>query len=105
VTLEDGFLKRQVAGVEAYDPAIADDDLLRGFRRQVGRRARGRDLGGWCSDDVFHNFGRVLSGLSRLHSAAGDAACRDKVNVLIAEWAKCIERRQKWPTRMAKRWV
>ncbi|HKD35912.1 MAG TPA: beta-L-arabinofuranosidase domain-containing protein, partial [Pirellulales bacterium] len=69
---------------------IPNDDLLKGFRQRAGLPAPGNNLGGWYSGDVFHVFGQIVSGLARLHAATGDPACRDKVNTLVAEWAKCI---------------
>jgi uncharacterized protein len=90
VTVETGFLKRQIDGVKAYYLAIPNDDLLRGFRARAGQPAPGKPLGGWYSNDLFHIFGQIISGLSRLYAATGDVACRDKANYLVAEWAKCI---------------
>ena len=69
---------------------IPNDDLLKGFRQRAGLPAPGADLGGWYTSDTFHVFGQIVSGLSRMYAATGDPACRDKVNTLVAEWAKCI---------------
>ena len=90
VTLEPGPLKQQLDEVRQFYLAIPDDDLLKGFRTRAGQPAPGKDLGGWYSADVFLVFGQIVSGLARLHAATGDAACRDKANRLVAEWAKCI---------------
>ncbi len=90
VALEDGFLRRQVEGVKAFYLAIPNDDLLHGFRKRAGKPAPGKELGGWYSADLFHIFGQIISGLSMLYAATGDTACQNKVNYLIAEWAKCI---------------
>jgi hypothetical protein len=90
VTLEDGFLKHQLEGVKTFYLSIDDNDLLRGFRRRAGKPAPGKELEGWYSDDLFHIFGQVISGLSRLYAATGDTNCRDKANYLVAEWAQCI---------------
>jgi uncharacterized protein len=91
VTLEGGPLKAQVDDVRRFYLAIPDDDLLKGFRGRAGKPAPGHDLGGWYSSDTFLVFGQIVSGLARLHAGTGDAACRDKANRLVAEWAKCIE--------------
>ena len=88
VTLEDGFLKHQLEGVKTFYLSIDDNDLLRGFRRRAGKPAPGKELEGWYSDDLFHIFGQVISGLSRLYAATGDTNCRDKANYLVAEWAQ-----------------
>jgi hypothetical protein len=66
VSLEPGLLKRQVEGVKEFYLAIPNDDLS-------------------------HVFGQIIAGLSRLYAATGDAACRDKVHYLVAQWAECIE--------------
>ena len=39
---------------------------------------------------MFHIFGQIVSGLSRLYAATGNPACRNKADALLAEWAKCI---------------
>jgi DUF1680 family protein len=91
VTLDPGQLRKQVDEAREDYLRIANDDLLKGFRQRAGRPAPGKDLGGWYTGDVFHVFGQIVSGLSRLYAVTGDPACRDKVNTLVAEWSKCIE--------------
>jgi uncharacterized protein len=90
VALEDGPLLRQVLEVREFYLRIPDDDLLKGFRKRAGLAAPGNDLGGWYSDDIFHVFGQIVSGLSRMYAATGDEACREKVHHLVSEWGKCI---------------
>jgi DUF1680 family protein len=90
VTLDDGSLRRQFDDTREYYLRIPNDDLLKGFRSRAGRPAPGEDLGGWYTGDIFHIFGQVVSGLARMYRATGDPACRDKVNVLVSEWGKCI---------------
>jgi DUF1680 family protein len=91
VTLAPGPLKTQVDDAKRFYLAIPDDNLLKGFRARAGRPAPGQDLGGWYSSDTFLVFGQIVSGLSRLYAGTGDVACREKANLLIDEWAKCIE--------------
>src|SRR6516164_4355378 len=91
VTLQQGPLQEQVNEVRRYYLAIADDDLLKGFRTRAGLPAPGRELGGWYTSDTFLVFGQIVSGLARLYAGTSDVACRDKVNRLLAEWARCIE--------------
>ncbi len=90
VTLDAGPLRKQVDEAREDYLRIPNDDLLKGFRQRAGLPAPGQDLGGWYSGDVFHVFGQIVSGLSRLYAATGDPACREKVNTLVAEWSKCI---------------
>src|SRR5262249_53357812 len=71
VTVESGFLKRQIDGVKAFYLEIPNDDLLRGFRVRAGQPAPGKPLGGWYNNDLFHIFGQIISGLSRLYAATG----------------------------------
>ena len=90
VTLDGGLMRAQLDEVCEEYLRIPNDDLLKGFRQRAGLPAPGRDLGGWYSGDVFHVFGQIVSGLSRLYAATGNAACRDKANALVAEWGTCI---------------
>ena len=90
VRIESGPLKSEVDEVRRFYLAIPVDDLLKGFRARAGLPAPGNELGGWYSSDTFLVFGQIVSGLSRLYASTGDAACRDKANRLVAEWAKCI---------------
>ncbi len=91
VSLDDGPLRQQVDAAREDYLRIPNDDLLKGFRKRAGRPAPGADLGGWYSSDIFHVFGQILSGLARLHAVTGDPSYRDKAEVLLREWAKCIE--------------
>jgi uncharacterized protein len=92
VTLDGGPMRAQLEEVCDEYLRIPNDDLLRGFRQRAGLPAPGVDLGGWYTHDTFHVFGQIISGLSRMYAATGDAACREKANALVAEWGKCIER-------------
>lgn len=91
VTIDGGSLRRQMDEVRDYYLRIPNDDLLKGFRARAGRPSPGVDLGGWYTSDRFHIFGQIVSGLSRMYAATGDAACKEKADTLIAEWSKCIE--------------
>lgn len=90
VTLQPGLLRSQLDDARAYYLAIPNDDLLKGFRQRAGKRAPGEDLGGWYTDDVFHVFGQIVSGLCRMYGAAGDKACKQKAEALFKGWAECL---------------
>jgi DUF1680 family protein len=90
VTLDDGLLRRQLDTVKEYYLRIPNDDLLKGFRSRAGKRSPGEVLEGWYRDDIFHVFGQILSGLSRLYAATGDPACRAKTWALVEGWQECI---------------
>jgi hypothetical protein len=67
VTLTGGNLKEQLEEVKEYYLQISNDDLLKGFRQRKNLPAHGaKNLGGWYSNDVFHVFGQIVAGLSRL---------------------------------------
>ena len=90
VTLDGGHPRFMLDEAKDYYLRIPNDDLLKGFRQRAGLTAPGNDLGGWYSSDTFHVFGQIVSGLARLYAASGDPACREKVEALLAGWARCI---------------
>ena len=90
VTLDDSPVRLVLDETKAFYLGLANDDLLKGFRARAGRPAPGKNLGGWYTDDVFHVFGQLLSGLARLHAATGDPACKAKLDSLIAGWGECL---------------
>jgi DUF1680 family protein len=91
VALEGGPLRRQFDEVREYYLRIPNDDLLKGFRARAGLPAPGVELGGWYTRDYYNIFGNLLSGLARMYAATGDPRCRDKLDYLVAEWARTIE--------------
>jgi hypothetical protein len=92
VRLLDGMLKTQYQQMRDYYFNVPDDDILKGFRRQAGLPAPGRDLGGWCSENSYVVFGQWLSGMARMYKATGDAAMLDKAQHLLREWSKTIDK-------------
>ncbi|HTQ11559.1 MAG TPA: beta-L-arabinofuranosidase domain-containing protein [Fimbriimonadaceae bacterium] len=90
VRITGGLLRNQMDDAKEFYLRIPNDDLLLGFRRRAGKPAPGEELGGWYSDDVFHIFGQILSGLSRLYAATGDPACKAKAEALYEGWRDCI---------------
>ncbi|WP_162606392.1 beta-L-arabinofuranosidase domain-containing protein [Jiangella asiatica] len=70
---------------------VPTDDYLHGFRVRAGLPAPGRELGGWYSDDVFHDFGQIVSGLARLHAGSGRPELAAKVAELVEGFVECIE--------------
>lgn len=93
VKLQNGPLKSQFDEVEKYYLAISNDDLLKGFRERVGLPTNNaKNLGGWYSIDLFHIFGQLIGGMSRLYAVSGNPAMKEKVNFLVSEWAKTIDK-------------
>lgn len=93
VKLQDGPLKRQFKEVEAFYLDIPNDELLKGFRLRSGLDTKGaKDMGGWYTNDVFHVFGQIMGGLSRLYAVSENIALKRKVDTLISEWAKTIDK-------------
>jgi DUF1680 family protein len=91
VRLDGGLLMQQLKEVEHSYLGVSNDSYLKGFRRRAGFSSPGKELSGWYEHDIFHPFGQVISGLSRLYAATGDPAVKEKVIALVSEWGKCIE--------------
>jgi hypothetical protein len=93
VKLQQSPLKKQFDEVEADYLAIPNDDILKGFRERANLPTNGaKDMGGWYANDVFHVFSQFLSGMSRLYGVSGNEALKTKVNTLVDEWGKTIDK-------------
>ncbi len=94
IRFADGPLQRQVNQNHQLLLDLNEDSLLRPFRVREGLPAPGAELGGWYSTEAFApgaNFGQWLSALARHYAISGDPAAREKVNRLVAAFAKTVE--------------
>ncbi|MGI8581752.1 MAG: beta-L-arabinofuranosidase domain-containing protein, partial [Chitinophagaceae bacterium] len=93
VKLQQSPLKKQFEEVIADYLAIPNDDILKGFRQRAGLPTNNaKDMGGWYTNDLFHVFGQFISGMSKLYAVSGYQAMKIKVNTLVDEWAKTIDK-------------
>ncbi len=90
VSLLPGPLRDQVDHARRVYGGVANDDILKGFRRGAGLAAPGSDMGGWCAQDSAMVFGQFLSGMARMGAAAKDAALLAKARHLLAGWAETL---------------
>lgn len=90
VRLTGGPLKEQYDHLHAHYLGLDNDRLLKVYRQHAGLSAPGRDMGGWYDADGFvpgHSLGQYVSGLARIGSSTGDAACHTKVRELVQGFA------------------
>ena len=90
VRLGESRFQRQVLLTRERYFNLADDDVLKGFRRAAGLPAPGNDLKGWSRENTGATFGQWISGMARLSCATGDAALRAKAIRLATEWEKTL---------------
>jgi DUF1680 family protein len=108
VQLLDGPLRAQFAYQHDLYLNLDPDKLLKPFRQRAGLPAPGGDMGGWYdnSSDFYvepngdhysmhgfipgHTFGQYVSGLSRDYAITGDAATKERVALLVGEYAKTL---------------
>ena len=57
----------------------------------MGLKSGGRSLDGWYGRGVYHIFGQILGGLSRLYTSLGDCRLKDRAIQLFEGWKACIE--------------
>src|SRR5690242_16212849 len=69
---------------------IPNDDILKGFRRNAGLSAPGKDMRGWCAETSSVIFGQLLSGMARMSRATGDRALREKAVALLEGWTETL---------------
>ncbi len=85
-----GRFQRQVEQTRELYFNLPNDDILKGFRRQAGLPAPGKDLKGWASRKCDATFGQWLSGMARLACALNDAALRQKAIELAEGWKQTL---------------
>lgn len=90
VRLLSGLLEQQVARTCDVYGSVPNDDILKGFRRQAGLPAPGKDMGGWASRSSAGIFGQLLSGMARMARAVGDEALRNKALALFEGWLDTV---------------
>lgn len=86
VKLLPGRFRQQMDNACKVYGALANDDILKGFREAAGLPAPGRGMSGWCSKTSGGIFGQLISGLARLGRATGDAKLIDKAQQLFSGW-------------------
>jgi uncharacterized protein len=90
VTLLPSRFQEQVERAREIYFNLPNDDVLKGFRRDVGLPAPGNDMRGWCARSSAVIFGQLLSGMARLSRATGDDALRDKAVALFEGWEATV---------------
>jgi hypothetical protein len=90
VRLLPSRFQEQMAWARDVYYAIPNDDILKGFRREAGLPATGKDMGGWASRTCRGIFGQLLSGMARMSRATGDGPLRDKAITLLEGWKETI---------------
>lgn len=91
VKLEPGEWLDRVNAEKEFYLSLSNDDLLKGFRERAGLPAPGAGLTGWYGKDIFHVFGQLLAGYSRMYASTGDVRCLEKANALLEGWAETID--------------
>ncbi|MGC8668489.1 MAG: beta-L-arabinofuranosidase domain-containing protein [Chthonomonadales bacterium] len=92
VQLLDGPCKTAMDTNRRYLLELDPDRLLYNFRVNAGLPAPGTPLGGWEAPDVEvrgHFTGHYLSACSLMYRATGDPLLKRRVDLLVAELAKC----------------
>jgi DUF1680 family protein len=90
VTLLPGMFQRQLEQTRETYFNLANDDILKGFRREAGLPAPGNDMKGWAHGRTDSTFGQWLSGMARMSRAMNDSAMRDKAVTLAEGWKETI---------------
>jgi uncharacterized protein len=90
VRLLPGMLQQQVSRTRGVYGSIPNDDILKGFRRNAGLPAPGKDMGGWAARSSGDIFGQLLSGMVRLGRATGDDALTEKALALFEGWLQTV---------------
>ena len=74
----------------AYLARLEPDRLLHNFREQAGLAPKAAPYGGWEAETIAgHTLGHYLSACALMHAQTGDAACRARVDYIVAELAAC----------------
>lgn len=95
VRLTGGPLKGHYDRIHAHYLSLDNNRLLKVYRQHAELDAPGKDMGGWYDTDGFvpgHSLGQYVSGLARLGSCTGDAACHEKVHALVDGFGAALDR-------------
>ena len=95
VHLEESVWERQRKYGLQYYLNIPNDSLLKSYRRRAGLEAPGEEMGGWYDfpqSPAGHLIGHIISGLSRFYCNSGNKDILLKINELVHEFGKTIER-------------
>ncbi|WP_419805161.1 beta-L-arabinofuranosidase domain-containing protein [Terriglobus sp.] len=106
VTLLPGPMQQQFEYHQQLLLGLDNDAMLKPFRERTGLAAPGEDLGGWYSNSPFfdphgafegfvpgHSLGQWISALSRGAAITGNAAQRQKVDLLLTGLAPTLTSR------------
>ena len=94
VSLTGGPLASQYRRVRAHVLKLDEDRLLKVYRQRARLPAPGTGMGGWYDAEGFvpgHLLGQFVSGLSRMHAAAGDPETAAKARRLVQGYAAAFE--------------
>ncbi len=93
VQITGGPFAEHYDAIHAHYLSLSNDRLLKVYRQRAGLPAPGEDMGGWYDLDGFvpgHSLGQYISGLARIGACTGDAACKQKVQALVAGFAETL---------------
>jgi DUF1680 family protein len=92
VRLLPSLFSESVAATRRYLMRLDPGRLLHNFHQQAGLPPQGEAYGGWEGDTIAgHTLGHYLSALALMHEGSGDAECRERVDAIVAELARCQE--------------
>ena len=105
VQLADSNFLHQFKRMKHYFLGIPNDEILKGFRERAKLPSPGKGLGGWYSVDMplplifkkkpstlCNTFGQWLGAFARMYKVTGDSQVLMKLDQLLTEWGKTIEK-------------
>lgn len=73
-----------------YLHRLEPDRLLHNYRKFAGLAPKAEPYGGWEGDTIAgHTLGHYLTACALMHAQTGDTECKDRVDYIVSELARC----------------
>ncbi|MGH8195211.1 MAG: beta-L-arabinofuranosidase domain-containing protein [Woeseiaceae bacterium] len=93
VRLKPSHFLDAVEANRTYLHRLEPDRLLHNYRKFAGLEPKAEAYGGWEADTIGgHTLGHYLTACALMHAQTGDAECKNRVDYIVSELARCQQK-------------